>query len=64
MPINYVYESKTKQERIKNGTKAFEGFINNGFKAMGVSHRVEITSVVPSVKVHYPDNTKANSSLL
>ena len=44
-------------EYIKNGTKAFEGFINNGFRAMGVSHRVELVNIAPPVNVQPPEMT-------
>jgi len=55
MPIKFIYQSTNEQERIQNGAKAFEGFINNGFMSLGVPHRVEITNVVPPPEVQYPD---------
>ena len=58
MAIKYVYKSDTKQERIKNGTKAFEGFINNGFKSMGISHRVELVNTTPKVDMPTPEMTR------
>jgi hypothetical protein len=57
MSIKYVYKSNTKQERIKNGTKALEGFINNGFRSMGVSHRVELVNVSAPDNVQNPQLT-------
>ena len=55
MPIKFIYKSDTVQERIQNAAKAFEGFINNEFKSLGVSHRVELVSAVAPSKVQYPD---------
>jgi len=61
MSIKYIYRSTNEQERVQNSAKAFEGFVNNSFKSMGVSHRVELANAVPATphQVQYPDMTIA-----